>query len=807
MDVAFGATDVPLPRKILRHWKQTWASFFFLFLLILGLFSCPAPSAFALVENSPIHFSGDKQIWDRRKNQVELFGHAAVNQPGETLIADYIHLDMNTRILDAKGNAVYMTGDINIWGKEMHFNMNSRTGNVVDGRVTNDRFTLRGELIQKLGPGHFKTEWGDYTTCRDCAASWSLLAGDVDMETNGYAYMSNVTARIKGAPFLWMPYMVVPMKTDRQSGFLFPPMGVSGDNGFKFIVPYFWAIDRSVDMTFGLGIYAKRGVRVQWETRYALENDNNGTSQFFFQQDRTFGEGPNRWALNLTQQHKLPWNIAEKLQLTEVGDNLFPFIFGDIPGGGTAFMPTTLSFTKNTPDVSTFLSFQRYRNLLNSTAGNMVEQKMGFDSRTVQVLPQIHISANDKVLFNSPFVGGISVGFWNFTRTAGPFDYDNGPRADGSAAVPFGTGVPAAAPPFIPGQDPIRKAVRFSAVPSLYTTVRLFDAVAIVPSLKYKGYFYNFGDLAPPLARGYLHFQADLITQLEKVYEFPDTPDIPRVKHLIRPLLNYSLIPLITQDDNHPFVRQINEGLKRGVPGYNFDNYDIIPYSFTPSSANYFWPLGHSLTYGMTMQWIRRLGKVEAASASYQGIVEWSSGQSINFIEMTNPVDPARPHVFTRLYSSLGLNFDKFKASASYFYDPDIPDASRRQGISTSASIIFEQGTRQGILAFDRSMSMSYNFSQVNAGVSNLNANITYSLNDYLMPTFNISYDFMTNKVFGASATLKIQSPSRCWWILAGASYVTETGQFTFKYDWQLNLTGSGYGAIADVATSVIKTN
>ncbi|MBI2712089.1 MAG: LPS-assembly protein LptD [Bdellovibrio sp.] len=756
--------------------------------------------AFALVENSPIHFSGDKQVWNRKTNQVELFGHGAVSQPGETLIADYIHLDMNTRVLDAKGNAVYMTGDMNIWGDEMHFNMNTRSGTVVGGRVSNDRFTLRGELIQKLGPGHFKTEWGEYTTCRDCAASWSMLAGDVDMETNGYAVMTNVTTKIKGAPALWMPIMVIPVKTERQSGFLFPTMGFSGDNGFKFVVPYFWAAERSWDMTFWAGIYSRRGPRAQWEGRYIFSDDNSGSSQMFYQNDRTFSEGPNRWAISITQAHKLPWNIYEKFRFMDVGDNIYPFIFPDVPIGGEAFMPTTLSFTKNTPDISTFLSFQRYRNLLNSAPGNTLQQKMGFDDRTVQVLPRIQISSNDRFLGNSGVAAGASVGFWNFTRAAGPFDYDG-------LSVPFGTPVPSNAPPFTPGQDPIRKATRFSFVPSLYTTLRVLDGVAVVPTATFNGYFYSFGSLAPPLARGYLHLQADLITQLEKVYEFKDTSEIPRVKHLIRPLVRYSMIPVIAQDDSHPFVAQVKNGLNRGTSGYNFDAYDIIPYSYTPTSANYFWPLGHSLTYGMTMQWIKRTGSMANPSPTYSRMIEWSAGQSINFIEMTNPVDPTNPHVFTRFVSGIALNFNQFTASANYFYDPGIPDASKRQGISASASFVLERGIRQGLLSFDRSVSLGYNFSQVNSGVNNLNANLTYSINDYLLPGMNISYDFISKKVFNADAGLKIQSPSRCWWVSGGLGYRTETRELTFRFDWQLNLTGGGFGTLGDVANSVVKTN
>ena len=265
--------------------------------------------AWALGEGQPIHFSGDKQVWDRKSNKVELFGHAAVNQLGETLTADYVLLDLNTRLLDAKGNCIYLASDSVIYAEEMHFNLLTHTGTVIKGRVSNDSFTLRGEKISKLGPGHFITHWGSYTTCHDCGPSWSFEAEDVDMEFGGYGYLSNVTTRIKEVPAFWLPYLIVPMKTRRQTGFLFPIIRTSGSDGATFVFPFFWAINRGLDMTIGLGDYAQRGVRVETETRYALSPKNTGTIRAFYMSDRSFLEQTNRWALDITQSHELPWGI------------------------------------------------------------------------------------------------------------------------------------------------------------------------------------------------------------------------------------------------------------------------------------------------------------------------------------------------------------------------------------------------------------------------------------------------------------------------------------------------------------------
>ena len=795
MDVAVRATDMPLPRRLIS----------------LFLFSCAfsffAQTAHSIEESKPLHYSADRQLWNRRDNKVELYGNVVVRQPGETLTSDYATLDLNARIIDAKGNCIYITSDTVIRGEEMHFNLDSRTGSIIGGRVSNDRFSLSGERINKLGSSRFQTHWGEYSTCHDCPNSWAFHAEDVDMEFEGYAHLSNVTAKIKDAPLVWFPYLIVPIKSKRQTGFLFPTFGATELNGTIFVLPFFWAIDRSVDMTFAVGEYTAQGHRLEWEGRYALSPRGAGKANLYYLTDRKpTAPVPRRWAVDIAQAEELPFGIEEKFRFIEVSDNLYPTYVGDVPGRDDIVLSSDLVFSKATPDLSAYVAAKRFRNLLNT---NPVE----FDGRAVQIFPTSVITTNDRIMFGSPVVTGLTLGVTNFNRAAGPFDYDN-------SSVPFGSAPSGVAPAFRPGIDPIREATRFSITPSIYTTLRPFDVLSVVPSLRYNSYFYSFpseaGSSMNSLYRGYLLFQTDLSTQLERIYDTSD-PAIPRMKHLIRPLLTYSYIPKasirpsedLPKSDKHPFLRQIDHALDSGFSGYNFDNYDIVPFDSSLSNINYFAPLGNSLSYGFATQLVRRRGTVTDDSPSYQRSVEFSAGQSLNFLEYQK--GKTIPQPFSRFFSVLNLSFDKIESASTYYYYPYI--SKPRHVLSTSAGYVFERATRQRVLLFDRSVSMGYAYNKVvegctdpdfrECGTVNLSGRLNFSLSDYILPSLVASYDFVTHRILDSSLNIQFQSPSQCWKFAVNITRSVDR-KLGSSWDLALNLTGSGFGGITEVATKAM---
>src|SRR4051794_12340952 len=150
MDVATRTTNVPFSRRVSRRLTSFFSTL--TWVLCIVFWASQSPLA-AKTEDQPIHFSGDRQLWNRKANVVELFGHAAVSQIGETLTADYIHLDQRKRTLVARGNCVYITAGNITYSEEMNFNLDTRTGTIFGARLATDRYTLRGQKLDKLGEG------------------------------------------------------------------------------------------------------------------------------------------------------------------------------------------------------------------------------------------------------------------------------------------------------------------------------------------------------------------------------------------------------------------------------------------------------------------------------------------------------------------------------------------------------------------------------------------------------------------------------------------------------------------------------
>ncbi len=790
MDVEARAFHVPFSGKDL---SRRFLSFLpGVVALVLGV---PGSVTWAAVESSPMHWSGDRTLWDRKTNIVDLIGNAAVHQPGETITADRIVLNLDERTLDAVGNCIYVGDEATIHSDELHFNLENRTGTVVNGRVSSESFTLTGERINKLSDTRFQTHRGGYTTCRDCPQSWKLLGHDVDMEIEGYAFMSNVTVRVKDAPVFWSPYLIVPMKTKRQSGLLFPRFG-SRNGGFEFILPFFWAINRSSDMTFALGEAGGRGLRGEWEGRYKLADRSEGTANLWYVRDRTFAPKTHRWGLSVTQRQELPFGIDEKLRLVETSDNLYAKTIGDVPGTQEAVLTSDLIFSHSNDHVSGYIAARRFRNLLN------LDSPVDFDPKTVQVFPAAAVATNDRLWFGGLLASGLSVGITNFSRTAGAYDQDplSGPEDPNR--------------PFQPGKDPIRKGTRVSVTPSLYTTLRPAGGYfSLVPSLEYRAFFYSFHNEVKSLSRGYLLFRADLSTQIERIFD-TSSVDVPKVKHLIRPFLTYNLIPLVNEPvpledgglTGHPFLDQIRYAQDNNFTGYQFDNYDLVPLDNSKVASNYFVPLGHSVSYGFTSQLIRRKGALTMDYPSYQRSVELRGGQTFNFRELRKETD-RQP--LSRLFLGLQLAFDDWSSNTDYYYVPYIPitETQGRHILSTSFSYIFERSTHQRIFAFDRSFTVGYTYNTVGSRTSNLNLGVNYSITDYFLPTFSWSYDLVSNRSLLASLGLTFQSPSQCWRLAFGVTrrLIADRDppiEYMPTIDFSLNLTGGGYGTISEFAST-----
>ncbi|MBI5047822.1 MAG: LPS-assembly protein LptD, partial [Deltaproteobacteria bacterium] len=227
-------------------------------------------------------------------------------------------------------------------------------------------------------------------------------------------------------PVFYFPYLIFPVKTERETGFLPPRVGYSQVRGFKIDNSFFWAISESTDATFYLDIENKRGVGKGIEYRYALSQTAWGEFYFyhFKEQDidsvREFRKGSDnlsrpktatndRWLLQYKHNQLLPGDITLKADIKRVSDDEYFIDFGkNIEERSLESLESNISLTKTWNTFNLVTQFRYFDNLL-----------IGDDKATVQRLPEINLTGREQQIMGSPFYLSMESSFVNFDRKEG----------------------------------------------------------------------------------------------------------------------------------------------------------------------------------------------------------------------------------------------------------------------------------------------------------------------------------------------------------------------------------------------------
>jgi hypothetical protein len=134
---------------------------------------------------------------------------------------------------------------------------------------------------------------------------------------------------IKGLPILYFPFMKLPLKAKRQSGFLMPSFQSSEQkNGFVYTQPVFLDFSPSADATVTTDLFETRGTRLGFETRYEARRHSGFQLQWETIRDRSWLELINQ-RKDLLQYHLLdqPYctqsdPIEQQICEQQVRDNL-----------------------------------------------------------------------------------------------------------------------------------------------------------------------------------------------------------------------------------------------------------------------------------------------------------------------------------------------------------------------------------------------------------------------------------------------------------------------------------------------------
>ncbi len=207
-------------------------------------------------------------------------------------------------------------------------------------RSGENQFRMEGEEIVKHGDDTYSFEKGMFTTCR-CPPGerdpWQIRAGSADLEVGGYGTARNSTFEILGVPVVWLPWMIYPLKTERQSGLLFPEFGYGGRNGVDVGLPIFWAA-RDPQRHADAAVAQQAGREGRPRGRVRVRREVGGRDLRIVPLRRghrtELPEDPfdrERWASHGEQDVFLPYAWRLKSDFQFISDNEYLVDFDDLP--------------------------------------------------------------------------------------------------------------------------------------------------------------------------------------------------------------------------------------------------------------------------------------------------------------------------------------------------------------------------------------------------------------------------------------------------------------------------------------------
>jgi LPS-assembly protein len=477
---------------------------FFILLSTAALFLSPSAVAIELggtVGGAPVSLSADQLTYDQETGIYHAAGGVRLQSGEMSLLAEDIRWQVDTAEAVATGKVRLTDPEGIVEGESLSLNVNTGQGRLHQGKVfiREQNFHLAGEDIEKLGGQSYRVHRGTFTTCDGETPAWKFGARRVDVTLGEYAHARHVIFYIRDIPVFYSPYLVYPVKTERESGFLMPRAGYSQRRGTQVSLAYYQVLARNKDATFYLDYLSRLGVGKGLEYRYILgERDNEGIFQGYY---ITGLEGSDdRQAFDWKHSGRLPAGIRLTADVEYVSDRAYFEDFGEVAGEYNKDIVQSV--------VSLSRTWDRY-----SLAGQLkyTRDLEGPNDQTLQRLPDVFFTARRERIGASPFYYGLDSSYTHFWRREGVTGH------------------------------------RLQARPFLSAAFQPGEILEIVPEAGYRERMYWTSEGNE--REGIYDFFTRISTRFSRVFQTPERKTVQRVQHLIEPEVFHLFIP--AQDQTH----------------------------------------------------------------------------------------------------------------------------------------------------------------------------------------------------------------------------------------------------------------
>ncbi|MDO8785535.1 MAG: LPS assembly protein LptD [Syntrophales bacterium] len=503
------------------------------------------------ISKGPVNIEADSIAYNRAEDTYRAEGNVFIKFSGGVITADSVVLNKAANNALAQGHVMMKSeGDI-LEGERVIFDIATKKGVVYRGKVFMEKnhFYLGGEKIEKKSETTYNIKEATVTTCDGDAPDWQLTARELDVTVDGYGTLKHGKFLVKGFPLLYIPYLIFPAKTTRQSGFLFPRIAYSLDrHGLDIELPFYWAISESADATFYQRYMEKRGWKEGVEFRYFIGDDSWGTFYGDFLNDvkqtaetsgdisRNWPSDQKRWSFYLNHETTFSKGFYLRTDIAKVSDNWY---FKDFSSSNYYLD----HYSNNEESYFKKISFFANESLgsLDSTARLVKDWQLynltglvsytddfrsASNEATLQKYPEIRLTGIKQPFFDTPL---------NFELAA---SYDYYYRTEG------------------------QKGHLYDIKPAISLPVNLGGYLQLTPEMAVKETFWDQdgGAAANDNKNGDLkvwNAGVSLTTEFHRIFDVSGET-MEKIRHSVKSELTYAYAAVISQDNNRPdFVTEI----------------------------------------------------------------------------------------------------------------------------------------------------------------------------------------------------------------------------------------------------------
>ncbi len=476
--------------------------------------------------DAPLEITADNLTFDREMQSYNASGNVVIVQGATVLKSDFAILDAVAGVASARGNvAVVDEGGNTLTGESLQMDLRQKTAVIAKGRLffKTENIHIAADNMYKTGPQTYYLDLATYTSC-DCAEgetpAWNFSVREVDIPVGEFLTGRHAFFHIKGVPVFYSPYVSIPVRRERQTGFLMPKPRYSRLRGFGLDNEFFWAMAKNADMTLYLDLATVRGLGKGLEYRYIRTRMSFGEAYLYsFREEdigrvRDFRSGAqnllrpvsatdNRWQLKLDHTELMDNGLVFKANANILSDKEYLLDFGKGADRGVESIESNLSISKATADYTLVGQMRFFNNIL-------VEG----DMQTFNRAPELTFTMPNRGIASTPFYFSMDSSLVNFSRKAGV----KGQRLDWLGRVSL----------------PLNPDGYLDFTPSIGARATFYQADGRPEGRYADRYLYD--------------FKAEAATTFVRVYA-PGGGGTDMLRHTVRPKLSYTYIPEAVQTD------------------------------------------------------------------------------------------------------------------------------------------------------------------------------------------------------------------------------------------------------------------